>query len=52
LLLSEAKVFYNYATGLSYSYNATSKELISYNNVLVAKQKAAFIQQKGLDGVI
>jgi chitinase len=43
LLLSGAKVFYDYATGLSYSYNATGKELISYNNVPVAKQKAAFI---------
>jgi chitinase len=52
LPLSGAKVFYDYATGSSYSYDATGKELISYDDVPVAKQKAAFIQQKGLGGAM
>jgi len=43
---------YDKTTGSSYSYNTTTRELISYDNVDVAKQKAAWIQQMGLGGVM
>jgi len=52
LPLSGAAEFYDSATGSSYSYDATSKELVSYDNVAVAKQKAAFIQQMELGGAM
>lgn len=39
-------------TGSCYSYDATSREFISYDNVPVAKQKAAFIQQMKLGGAV
>ncbi|RDL36285.1 uncharacterized protein BP5553_06897 [Venustampulla echinocandica] len=43
---------YDSATGSSYSYNAASKELVSYDNVAVVKQKAAFIQRMELGGAM
>ncbi len=52
LPLSGATEFYDRMTGSSYSYDSTSKELISYDNVAVAKQKAAFIQQMDLGGAV
>ena len=48
LPLSGATKFYNKTTGLSYSYNAIKRELISYNTVIVAKQKALWIKQIGM----
>ncbi|KAH8674392.1 glycoside hydrolase superfamily [Tricladium varicosporioides] len=52
LPLSGATEFYDNTTGSSYSYDARSKELISYDNMPVAKQKAAFIKQMGLGGAM
>ncbi|KAH6675982.1 glycoside hydrolase superfamily [Halenospora varia] len=43
LPLGGATEFYDNTTGSSYSYDAGSKELISYDNVPVAKQKASWI---------
>ena len=43
---------YDKTTGSSYIYNATSKELISYDTVDVARQKAAWIQQMRLGGAM
>ena len=37
-------------SGTSYSYNIIKEELISYDNVEVARRKAAWIQQLGLGG--
>lgn len=52
LPLSGATEFYDNTTRSSYSSDAASKELVSYDNALVAKQKAAFIQQMGLGGAM
>jgi chitinase len=52
LPLSGAVEIYDQATGASYSYDAGKRELISYDTVAVAKQKAAYIQQKGLGGAM
>ena len=38
LPLSGATEFYDQTTGLSYSYDSTKKELISYNTIIVVKQ--------------
>lgn len=43
---------YNNVTGSSYSYDAGKRELVSYDSIKVAKQKAAFIQQMGLGGAM
>lgn len=52
LPLSGAAEVYDNTTGSSYSYDASKQELISYDNVLVAKQKAAWIQLRGLGGAM
>jgi chitinase len=44
LPLKGATEYYDCATGSSHSYNAAGGQLVSYDNVEVAKQKAAFIQ--------
>lgn len=38
--LSRATEFYNEITGSSYSYDVIKRELVSYDTVVVAKQKA------------
>lgn len=43
---------YDNSTGSSYSYDPIKRELISYDNVAVAKQKAAWIQQMELGGAM
>ena len=52
LPLSGAVEFYDNTTGSSYSYDAGKQELISYDTVIVSKQKAAWIQQMGLGGAM
>jgi chitinase len=43
---------YEEATGSSYSYDAAKRELVSYDTIRVAKQKAAWIQQMKLGGIM
>ncbi|PVH75948.1 glycoside hydrolase family 18 protein [Cadophora sp. DSE1049] len=50
LPLSGATEFNDTTTGSSYSYDPVKKQLVSYDSLVVAKQKAAWIQQKGLGG--
>lgn len=52
LPLSGAIEFYDETIGLSYSYDAIKRELISYNTIIVAKQKALWIKQMGMGGVM
>ncbi|KAG0645124.1 Chitinase B1 [Hyphodiscus hymeniophilus] len=52
LPVSGANESYDNTTGSSYSYDAASKELVSYDNARVAKQKAAFIKRRGLGGAM
>jgi chitinase len=52
LPLSGAIEFYDSASGSSYSYDATKRELISYDNVTVSRQKAAWIQETQLGGAM
>ena len=52
LPMSGATESYENETGSSYSYDAMSKELVSYDNALVAKQKAGFIKQMSLGGAM
>jgi len=52
LPLSGATEVYNNETGSSYSYDSGNRELISYDTVVVAKQKAAWIQQMKLGGAM
>jgi chitinase len=52
LPLNGATELYDSTTGSSFSYDAISKELVSYDNVPVVKQKAAFIQQMELGGAM
>ncbi|KAG9228388.1 glycoside hydrolase superfamily [Amylocarpus encephaloides] len=52
LPLSGAVEIYSQNTGASYSYDAGKRELISYDTVAVAKQKAAYIQQEELGGAM
>lgn len=43
LPLVGAKMYYDWNSGSSYSYNAAQGQLVSYDNMDVVKQKAAFI---------
>jgi chitinase len=52
LPLSGAVVLNDNITGSSHSYDATKKELVSYDTVAVAKQKAVWIQYIGLGGAM
>ena len=52
LPVSGATESYENETGSSYSYDAMSKELVSYDNALVAKQKADFIKKMSLGGAM
>lgn len=44
--------FYDNITGSSYSFDPTTRELVSYDNVAVAEQKAAWIKSTGLGGAM
>jgi chitinase len=48
--MSGATVYEDTAHGSSYSYDATKKELISYDTPNIIRQKAAYIKNKGLAG--
>lgn len=50
LPLSGAKVVEDSTLGSSYSYDATKKELVSYDTPNIIRQKAAYIKNKGLAG--
>jgi chitinase len=52
LPLDGAIEVYDNTTGSSYSYDATKRELISYDTILVAKQKGAWIKQMDLGGAM
>lgn len=52
LPLAGATTYYSRDTGSSYSYNNITKELVSYDTVAVAKQKADWIRQMGLGGAM
>jgi hypothetical protein len=49
---SGATEVYDNVTGSSYSYDTEKRELVSYDSIQVAKQKAAFIQTTGLGGAM
>ncbi|KAH9026976.1 glycoside hydrolase family 18 protein [Lactarius hengduanensis] len=50
LPLSGAQVFENTTDVTSYSYNPTSRELVSYDTPHIATLKAQYVQTKGLAG--
>ncbi|KAI0261223.1 glycoside hydrolase superfamily [Gloeopeniophorella convolvens] len=50
LPLAGAQVFENTTDVSSYSYNAASKELVSYDTPHIASLKAQYVQSKGLAG--
>jgi hypothetical protein len=52
LPLTGAAEFYENITGSSYSYDPTTRELVSYDTVAAAEQKAAWIKSTGLGGAM
>jgi len=52
LPLAGAREIYDNETGSSYSYDTNKEELVSYDNIAVAKQKAAWIQELKLGGAM
>ncbi|KFY67342.1 hypothetical protein V497_00455 [Pseudogymnoascus sp. VKM F-4516 (FW-969)] len=52
LPLAGAKEHFDSKLGLSYSYDATKREFISYDNIAVVNQKAAWIQKMELGGAM
>ncbi|KFZ23178.1 hypothetical protein V502_02341 [Pseudogymnoascus sp. VKM F-4520 (FW-2644)] len=52
LPLIGAKEYFDNKLGVSYSYDATKREFISYDNIAVANQKAAWIQKMELGGAM
>ena len=52
LPLSGAAEVYDNLTGSSYSYDQTTRQLISYDTLPVVYQKAAWIEQRGLRGAM
>lgn len=52
LPLSGATEVYDDITGSSYSHDSLKKELISYDNIAVALQKAEWVQTTGLGGAM
>ncbi|KAH6712155.1 endochitinase [Leptodontidium sp. MPI-SDFR-AT-0119] len=52
LLLRGAVENYDNASGASYSYDTTTRELISYDTIIAGKQKATWIQQMKLGGIM
>ncbi|KAH8587314.1 chitinase [Bisporella sp. PMI_857] len=52
LPLAGSITYYNEDTASSYSYDNNTKELVSYDTVEVAKQKADWIRQIGLGGAM
>ncbi|KFY80543.1 hypothetical protein V499_00618 [Pseudogymnoascus sp. VKM F-103] len=52
LPLAGAKEHFDEKLGASYSYDATKREFISYDNIAVVNQKAAWIQKMELGGAM
>ena len=52
LPLDGAVVYYDNSTGSSYSYDPVMRELVSYDTVMVAGQKATEVKQRGLGGMM
>ncbi|EHL02827.1 putative Chitinase 1 [Glarea lozoyensis 74030] len=47
-----AKEFTDASTGTSWSYDSSTREFISYDNVAVTQQKATYIKNQGLGGAM
>ncbi|KAH7309380.1 glycoside hydrolase family 18 protein [Rhexocercosporidium sp. MPI-PUGE-AT-0058] len=52
LPLTGAVENYDNVSGASYSYDATTRELISYDTIMAGKRKATWIQQMKLGGIM
>jgi chitinase len=50
--LPGAQVHNNATAGASYSYDPAKKEFVSYDTPEIVKQKAKYIQDKGLAGAM
>lgn len=47
-----AQEYYDQEAGASYSYDASSRTLVSYDTLAMAQKKAQWIKQKGLGGAM
>lgn len=52
LPLSGGQEFYDHESGASYSYDETNKMLVSYDTVLMAQDKTAYIKNHALGGAM
>jgi chitinase len=52
LPLAGAKVYYDSEAGASYSYDASSRELISYDTVISVTLKSKYVQKNGMGGAM